>query len=499
MAYTKQTVSDGQTITADWGNHIQTQYDEAIAYTDLVTELIASMPVAAGASITAGDVVAFTSDGIKRAERDITAGTPIQVSTYGTTYGMRCCALSATSGVIAFQDENDSNHCKAVAFSISGTTITLGSIVKLMASPSSNVQIAQVLGSTTQAIVYYTVNRNIYASVLNVSGTTITPVAAVAVTSSSNAATIGIPSPLSASNMLLPWTDMQGHPQLIVIKRTGDTITFGTSIEVMAQNNGAMATARLTNTKALVMFTGYTGQSGFAMIATVSGSTVTCTGTDNTFYLPASSPTPILWMRGCRLDLYRVLVLYLTTQQELHAAIATFSFSPEKITFEADWILSPKFSSDDVSMTKINDTRILLVGHSSSDQREKAMIIEVSGRRVSPLFIGEWGASKTGSAPTTGVALSESLAIGCYIDRADSNKMKAVALTLPTGEIIGIAKETKAAGETCKVSLGPVYKGLSGLTAGKPYFVDSSGHLSLTAGEQKMGVAISATELMRTY
>lgn len=31
MAYDKQNVTDGQTITADWGNYIQTQYDEAKA------------------------------------------------------------------------------------------------------------------------------------------------------------------------------------------------------------------------------------------------------------------------------------------------------------------------------------------------------------------------------------------------------------------------------------------------------------------------------------
>ena len=31
MAYTKQTVGPGDVITSFWGNHIQTQYDEALA------------------------------------------------------------------------------------------------------------------------------------------------------------------------------------------------------------------------------------------------------------------------------------------------------------------------------------------------------------------------------------------------------------------------------------------------------------------------------------
>ena len=34
MAYTKITVESGEVIESSWGNHIQTQYDEAVAYAD---------------------------------------------------------------------------------------------------------------------------------------------------------------------------------------------------------------------------------------------------------------------------------------------------------------------------------------------------------------------------------------------------------------------------------------------------------------------------------
>lgn len=55
MAYTKQTVSDGQTITADWGNHIQTQYDEGKA--DLNAHLAGSSHIPSGGS--AGQVLGY--------------------------------------------------------------------------------------------------------------------------------------------------------------------------------------------------------------------------------------------------------------------------------------------------------------------------------------------------------------------------------------------------------------------------------------------------------
>jgi len=34
MAYTKITVESGEVIESSWGNHIQTQYDEAVSYAD---------------------------------------------------------------------------------------------------------------------------------------------------------------------------------------------------------------------------------------------------------------------------------------------------------------------------------------------------------------------------------------------------------------------------------------------------------------------------------
>ena len=42
MAYTKQTVGPGDVITSSWGNHIQTQYDEALA-AQLELQMVISM------------------------------------------------------------------------------------------------------------------------------------------------------------------------------------------------------------------------------------------------------------------------------------------------------------------------------------------------------------------------------------------------------------------------------------------------------------------------
>src|SRR5690606_31849698 len=61
MAYQKQTVVPGDVITSSWGNHIQTQYDEAVDYVD---EQLANIPPPPVTSVNGktGDVQLTASD-----------------------------------------------------------------------------------------------------------------------------------------------------------------------------------------------------------------------------------------------------------------------------------------------------------------------------------------------------------------------------------------------------------------------------------------------------
>ena len=97
--------------------------------------------------------------------------------------------------------------------------------------------------------------------------------------------------------------------------------------------------------------------------------------------------------------------------------------------------------------------------------------------------------------------LSSDKVLVAYADGGNSYYGTAAVLSMALDidkEIIGIAKETKSAGENCKVSLGPITTGLSGLTAGNIYYMDTDGTLCTTKKDIKIGVAISTTELRQT-
>jgi len=66
----------------------------------------------------------------------------------------------------------------------------------------------------------------------------------------------------------------------------------------------------------------------------------------------------------------------------------------------------------------------------------------------------------------------------------------------PTSNMIGIANESKTAGETVPVVIGGVSDGHSGLTPGAVYYRDTAGGLTTTANYYRIGMAISATDIL---
>ena len=105
------------------------------------------------------------------------------------------------------------------------------------------------------------------------------------------------------------------------------------------------------------------------------------------------------------------------------------------------------------------------------------------------------------STHISATTLSSDKVLVAYRDNGNSYYGTSVVLSMPLSidkEIIGIAKETKSAGENCKVSLGPITTGLNDLIAGNIYYMDTDGTLCTTKKYAKIGVAVSTTELRQT-
>lgn len=91
----------------------------------------------------------------------------------GTTNNVNVCALSSTSFVVSYVDAGDSSRPKIIAATISGTTITFGSITTLSTDTSVGTDIVTL--SATEIVVVYGINAtNVVAKYCTISGTTIT-------------------------------------------------------------------------------------------------------------------------------------------------------------------------------------------------------------------------------------------------------------------------------------------------------------------------------------
>lgn len=132
-------------------------------------------------STTTVDAVAFSVSGTV-----VTPGTPVTLYTtsggvytlWGGYYGSHSIKmLSATSALYAgFVSDGSSNHYhKACAMTISGTTITAGTVVDFATGYRSAARgLAATSGTQGLAVLVSYVNYNTYAVQLNVSGTTVT-------------------------------------------------------------------------------------------------------------------------------------------------------------------------------------------------------------------------------------------------------------------------------------------------------------------------------------
>ncbi|QHZ55827.1 hypothetical protein M655_009325 [Brevibacillus sp. NSP2.1] len=101
------------------------------------------------------------------------------------------------------------------------------------------------------------------------------------------------------------------------------------------------------------------------------------------------------------------------------------------------------------------------------------------------------GASDTS---TVAAAKSGSGHIVLFGDSADSYKIKGLVHRITN--VVGVAMTAAAPGQPVKVLLRGFVKGLTGLLPNRTYYADANGNLSTTASATKLGVAISATELL---
>ncbi len=93
-------------------------------------------------------------------------------------------------------------------------------------------------------------------------------------------------------------------------------------------------------------------------------------------------------------------------------------------------------------------------------------------------------------------ALSDTKSVVTYLDDGSFGSATPTGGRIHEGRTVGIARESKTEGETVPVIIGGVSDVHSGLTQGKMYYIDVSGDLTTSETDRRIGLAISATELL---
>lgn len=216
---------------------------------------------------TSSGAWAMTGDGIADT---IFQATALTVTSTASSQ-VSVTALSATQSLATWY--NASGFLETCTLNISGNTVTAGTV--LVTGSALNASRTKVVAmSSTQALVVYTAITTTYlmAMTLNVSGTTVTAGAALAV---SSLATGWLDlTMMSATQAIVVYPGTSGYGEARTLNISGTTVTAGAACVAMAQAAVPGSVTALSSTQAVASY-GSSNILVYHYLLTVSGTTIT--------------------------------------------------------------------------------------------------------------------------------------------------------------------------------------------------------------------------------
>ncbi|MFA6394005.1 MAG: hypothetical protein WCW25_03995, partial [Patescibacteria group bacterium] len=226
----------------------------------------------------------------------VTYGAPVSFYTAAAEY-ISLVKLDTNKALIAFKASSSTGS--AVVASVSGTTVSLGATVAFNSTYTIYVSAAPL--GTNKAIIAFADNVDSYfghAIVASVSGTTITYGAETIFNSGANTLYISA-TQLTTDKALIAFSPSASYyGYAIVASVSGTTITYGSAVNFNAAATYYNSVVKVDTDKAIIAYSD-TGDSayGHAITASVSGTTVTFGG-ETTFSDAAITQAPALTSPG---------------------------------------------------------------------------------------------------------------------------------------------------------------------------------------------------------
>jgi hypothetical protein len=233
-----------------------------------IDELIESYVVAAGETISAGTFVEFVS---------ALTGSPTQINTGTNTTWIRSALISTNKAIVVYNNPANSNFGTANVISISGSTITVGTSFVFESANTTHTDVVGI--NTDKAIVVYQdqPNSNYGTSVvLSVSGTTITA-GSVAVFKTANSQYNRVVKLATDKAMVVYRDGSNGYGRAKVLSVSGTTISQGSEFTFESADSYYYSLAEIGTDKAIVFYNDY-GNSQYATARVLSASGTSISG-----------------------------------------------------------------------------------------------------------------------------------------------------------------------------------------------------------------------------
>jgi len=458
----------------------------------LMQQLIQDFAVASGESVTAGDVVSFLDGYVQKGfvqGDEITYGSE-HVFNSGFTLVISAAALSPSKFVVAYRDVGNSGDGTAIIGDVSGNAITYGSEYVFNSAHTYDIS-AAALSSDKFVVAYRDDGNSLYGTAVigDVSGNAITYGSEYVFHSGSTDAISA--AALSSSKFVVAYWDAgsSSYDMAVIGDVSGNAITYGSEYVFNSGTTYALSAAALSSDKFVVAYSDWgNSEYGTAIIGDVSGNAITY-GSEHVFN---SGFTDAISAAALSSD--KFVVVYKDAGSSSYGTAIIGDVSGNAITYGSEEVFNSA-NTGHISAAALSSSKFVVAYRDVGNSGDGTAIIgDVSGNAIT------YGSEEVFHSGSTGhisaAALSSSKFVVAYWDAGNSGYGTAVIGERLSPNMIGIANEAKTAGETVPVIIGGVSDVHSGLTPGAVYYSDAAGDLTKVFNVYRVGLAISATDIL---
>jgi hypothetical protein len=453
------------------------------------------LQLTAGENLTAGDLTYPESDGkAYKSIKNVSSAVQIDSITSDASHQSRNLYISDSKFVTFYKN---SGNFYVVAGTVLGQTGTFGSPVIVDATGTTDVAMALI--DTDKFVIIYRDDNDgskLYGTVCTLSGTTITPGTPVKLydTEAMDNKTIDVCKLDTDKFLAVGHGSTSDDPIAIACTVSGTVITAGTGAALEAvtmATNGAVKCEQLVTDVAVCYYDDGTNVS--VVNVTISGTTIT-TKTIVDLYTGFVDGDANIWVQ----DVNNIFLLNYVAASDI-IMVNTIGNDDQATWDKINYLATGNFAlqtGEGLSMAfHIGLNRIGVTYTSNAGGDVSMDVYELYTSGANKIFTQQLISGFTTPSIFAGGKLSEygNKLVITTRDSGDSNKIKYSVFLDTSDQFSGVVKTTVSATETATLLTGENAT-ISGLTAGRQYYVGDAGAVA-TSGVRPIGFATTTTNL----